>query len=52
MNMIQSALDKQTEIGKGDVRDLRGLELCARRLRLLDLSGRTGLNTTTNILRL
>ena len=44
----------QTEIGKGegDVRGLRGLELCARRYHLLDLSGRTGVKITTNNLRL
>jgi|GEM_PF-6383754 len=37
---------------QGDVRDLRGLELCARRFHLLDLTGRTGLDTITNNLRL
>ena len=36
----------------GDVRGLRGLELCARRFHLLDLSGQTNLTTITNDLRL
>ena len=40
------------KLARGDVRGLRGLELCARRILLRDLSGRTGLKATTNNLRL
>jgi len=46
-------LHAQPEIGRGiSVRDLRGLELRARRFHLLDLTGRTGLWAKPSNLRL